>query len=393
MEGQHSQFAACAQFDNELQDYMEGEPRPFIASHAQDCAACRALLADLQSICQAARELALEELPHLAWANLRASLTAAGAFQPVDCQQFESELMGYLESEPHPFVTTHAQNCQPCGTVLADLQSIRQAARGLPMEEPPHLSWASLRTSLAAEGAFQVAACSQFDAELAGYLEGESHPFIATHAQDCPACGALLADLQSIRQMAGDLPLAEPPENLWAKVRSELAEAGAFGPAAEVEPPAGVVHGVEQLVAGWRQIFSWQMLPHLAPVGVLAGLVFLASVLTLPSTILRHGNNSNEEADSFATSQIASPIPAGEEKALARVVSELEVNFKANEPSMTPDLKATYDKSLVSLDGSIRECLDSLQHEPSNALAQDFLLTAYTRKAELLSSALEFQGR
>jgi hypothetical protein len=75
------------------------------------------------------------------------------------------------------------------------------------------------------------------------------------------------------------------------------------------------------------------------------------------------------------------------------VVSDLERSFRANEASMTPDLKATYEKSLVSLDGSIRECLDSLQHEPRNTLAQDFLLTAYTRKAEVLSSALEFDGR
>jgi hypothetical protein len=78
---------------------------------------------------------------------------------------------------------------------------------------------------------------------------------------------------------------------------------------------------------------------------------------------------------------------------LAHVVSDLEVNFRANEASMTPELKATYDKSLVSLDTSIRECLDSLHDEPRNTLAQDYLLTAYTRKAEVLSSALEFEGR
>ena len=60
---------------------------------------------------------------------------------------------------------------------------------------------------------------------------------------------------------------------------------------------------------------------------------------------------------------------------------------------MAPDLKATYDKSLVSLDHSIEECLDSLQNEPRNALAHEYLLTAYTRKAEVLSSALEFDGR
>ena len=91
--------------------------------------------------------------------------------------------------------------------------------------------------------------------------------------------------------------------------------------------------------------------------------------------------------------QIASALPTGEDSALAHVVSDLESNFRANEASMAPDLKATYEKSLVSLDGSIQECLDSLQHEPRNTLAHDYLLTAYTRKAEILSSALEFDGR
>jgi hypothetical protein len=90
---------------------------------------------------------------------------------------------------------------------------------------------------------------------------------------------------------------------------------------------------------------------------------------------------------------VAELAPPAEDVSLAHVVSDLESNFKANEASMTPELKATYDKSLVSLNGSIRECLDSLHHEPGNTLAHDYLLTAYTRKAEVLSSALEFEGR
>jgi hypothetical protein len=90
---------------------------------------------------------------------------------------------------------------------------------------------------------------------------------------------------------------------------------------------------------------------------------------------------------------VASAAPVTDDTGLAPVVSSLESSFRASEASMTPDLKATYEKSLVSLDGSIRECLDSLQQEPRNTLARDYLLTAYTRKAEVLSSALEFEGR
>jgi len=236
--------------------------------------------------------------------------------------------------------------------------------------------WANVRAKLEAEGAFGVPACSQFDNELEAYLEGEARPFVVAHAQDCARCGTLLSDLQSIRQAARDLPLQEPSRAVWANVRARLEAEGAFG-----------TH-----VSRWRQVLPWRMLPHAVPLGVLAVLVFLGSVLTLPSSSIQWWGGSEKSASSLTVAQITS-LPAGEDGALARVVSDLEGNFRASEASMAPDLKATYDKSLVSLDGSIQECLDSLQHEPGNTLAHDYLLTAYTRKAEVLSSALEFGGR
>jgi hypothetical protein len=228
---------------------------------------------------------------------------------------------------------------------------------------------------LDAEGAFGVPACARFDDELEAYLEGEARPFIVSHSQDCASCGALLADLQSIRQAARALPLEEPSRVVWANVRARLEAQGAFGVP----------------VSGWRQ--AWRMFPHAIPAGVLAALVLLGSVLTLPSTNLRRWGGSDEVAGSPPLAEMASAVPMGEDSALARVVSDLESNFRANEASMAPDLKATYEKSLVSLDGSIQECRDSLQQEPRNALAHDYLVTAYTRKAEILSSALEFEGR
>jgi chromatin remodeling complex protein RSC6 len=100
-----------------------------------------------------------------------------------------------------------------------------------------------------------------------------------------------------------------------------------------------------------------------------------------------------EAAATSPATLTTSATPGSEDSALARLVQELESNYRANEASLAPDLKATYEKSLVSLNDSIRECLDSLQHEPRNTLAHEYLLTAYTRKAEILSSALEFEGR
>jgi predicted nucleic acid-binding protein len=373
-ESRYKAIAACSRFDNELEAFLEGEARPFINAHARDCASCGTLLAELQAIREAARELPLETPSRVVWASLRAKLQAEGAFTAPACAQFDAELEAYLEGEVRPFIIAHAQDCPSCGAVLADLQAIQQAARDLPQEEPSRVVWASLRARLEAEGAFAVPACAQFDAELEAYLEGEARPFIASHTQDCAPCGAVLADIQAIREAARELPQEEPSRVVWANIRARLEAEGAFGVP----------------VSGWRQILAWRVFPHAIPLGVLAALVMLGSLLTLRD-VQRWGNLPGT-ADSSAVASIASALPAGD-IALAHVVSDLERNFRANEASMTPDLKATYEKSLVSLDGSIRECLDSLQHEPSNTLAHDYLLTAYTRKAEVLSSALEFDGR
>jgi predicted anti-sigma-YlaC factor YlaD len=369
---------ACAQFRAELQADLEGEAQPFIASHAQECPACSDLLADLQLLQVAARDLPQEEPPPAVWANIRKNLVAQGAFAAPACTQFSTDLEPYLEGEARPLITAHAQECPRCNSLLADLQLIQAAARDLPQEEPSPALWANIRQSLATQGAFAPSLCEQFSSAIEDYLEGEPRPFVVSHAQECRPCGAMLADLESIREAARTLPQEDPSRVVWANVRARLEAEGAFGGAA---------------APGWRQLLPWRFLPQPAPLGALAGLVILGALLSLPSRDISRWGGPQEATASSAPTEMASLAPPPEDISLAHVVSDLESNFKANEASMTPDLKATYEKSLVSLDGSIRECLDSLHHEPGNTLAHDYLLTAYTRKAEVLSSALEFEGR
>jgi hypothetical protein len=293
------------------------------------------------------------------------------------CSRFDLELEAYLEGQARPFISSHAESCPSCSAVLADLQSIQMAASELPQEEPAPAVWANIRASLESLGAFGPSPCEQFSTGLEGYLEGEANPFIASHAKECQPCGALLADLQSIREAAQTLPQEEPSRVVWANIHAALEAEGAFGAP----------------VSGWRQILSWRLFPQPAPLGVLAGLLFLGAALSLPSANFQSWVGPQEAESTPAVAEVASLGPPAEDSSLARVASDLENNFRANEASMSPDLKATYEKSLVSLDGSIHECLDSLHHEPGNTLAQEYLLTAYTRKAEVLSSALESVGR
>jgi len=220
------------------------------------------------------------------------------------------------------------------------------------------------------------AACLRFDQELEGYLEGEAQPFVVAHASQCLRCDALLRDLKLIQLTAREMALEEPPPSVWANVRAHLEAEGVF------QPPVSV----------WQRILAWRRIPHPVPVGVLGMLMLLGGALSLPP-YTGPGWDAPDSAALSPRSATAVTLPLGEEESLARLVRELESNYRANQASISPDLKAVYEKSLLSLDDSIRECLDSLQHEPRNSATHDYLLTAYTRKAEVLSTALEFHGR
>jgi len=73
-------------------------------------------------------------------------------------------------------------------------------------------------------------------------------------------------------------------------------------------------------------------------------------------------------------------------------VDEMEKSFQARRATLDPAVKAIYEKGLESLDSSIDECRTSVEQEPQNSLASEYLVAAYTQKAAVLESALQFEG-
>jgi hypothetical protein len=68
----------CEEFWKSSEAWMEGERRPDAASHVTGCARCRALVADLDAIRQAAANLQEVEPPARLWTSLRAQLEKEG---------------------------------------------------------------------------------------------------------------------------------------------------------------------------------------------------------------------------------------------------------------------------------------------------------------------------
>jgi len=219
--------------------------------------------------------------------------------------------------------------------------------------------------------------CYQFALELEIYMEGEKGPFVPAHAHECAFCRAILKDLETLRSATRVMPLEEPSPAVWSNIRAQLVAAGAFG----------------ETVSLWDWFGQLDFLRRPIPVAALACLVLLGCLVTVPRTYLQQ-NATTEFSALAGRTPVRSMAFIGETGALERTVRELEESFKAREGSFTPDLKATYEKSLNSLDASIRECSDSLEREPDNSLAHEYLFAAYSQKAQVLSSALEIdEGR
>jgi hypothetical protein len=227
------------------------------------------------------------------------------------------------------------------------------------------------------EGRYEKSAsCLEFDSGLAAYLEGEDQPFILAHAKECSLCGTVLADVEQVRSAVRQLPLEEPSPAVWANICATLEQ-------------EGLIHAD---VSVWDWLSSLTFLRNPAAAGALASITILGLALTVP---LGHWGLQGEGPleSGIGTSPVASLTASSDNAELARTVGELESIYRAHATVLAPEVKTTFDSGLESLDTSIREVRSSLRQHPDNALAREYLMVAYTRKAEVLTSAVAYEGR
>lgn len=96
------------------------------------------------------------------------------------------------------------------------------------------------------------------------------------------------------------------------------------------------------------------------------------------------------------SNQAESRLTPAEDPTLLQTQEEvrlLERSYHEQEAAIAPEVKADFRKSLQSLDSSIQEAEHSIGQGPDSSLAREYLQGAYLRKAEVLSSALEYAGR
>jgi len=67
--------------------------------------------------------------------------------------------------------------------------------------------------------------CEEFQAQLADLIGSGGDAASHAHLQNCPRCGALLAELEAIAEAARQLlPIQQPKEDLWERIETAIKE-------------------------------------------------------------------------------------------------------------------------------------------------------------------------
>jgi hypothetical protein len=70
----------------------------------------------------------------------------------MSCQEFQAHLPELIGSGENASAHPHVQQCELCRALLADLETIAEAARQLlPIEEPPEKLWSQIESAIRKE--------------------------------------------------------------------------------------------------------------------------------------------------------------------------------------------------------------------------------------------------
>jgi hypothetical protein len=215
--------------------------------------------------------------------------------------------------------------------------------------------------------------CKQFLTWLESWSPDEQPSNSPQHAQNCAPCGAVLSDLKAIHAEAASWSAnePEPPPHIWTSLRAQLQEEGLIRTAESDRIAPQVVSS-----PGWFGSLFGQF-----PRPVLAG-AYLSLLIAAGFALSGPLNRPSNEARWLEGTQIAtSPLSAQ--------LNSLEQNSVPTGRALNPAVTASLQQNLAIVDNYISLCEKSVQEEPQNEVARDYLYEAYQQKADLLAQISE----
>jgi hypothetical protein len=211
--------------------------------------------------------------------------------------------------------------------------------------------------------------CTRFAETLSQRPDGPFPDAAASHLDSCPQCRSLVEELDSIRMAAHELGASqpEPPEHVWLSLRAQLASEGLIR---EPKRP------------GW--FADWfGVSPRFAMGGAYVALLAIAGSLVglhsgPPSALRLDGVRPSV---SMSSGTVTAELNKTLDSDLDRVVASLS---QQNAP-----LATSVRQNLGVVDNLIVLCEKSVQENPGDPMAREYLYGAYQQKATLLAAAID----
>jgi len=217
--------------------------------------------------------------------------------------------------------------------------------------------------------------CREVLAHLEPWMEGERPLDLQAHLRTCAHCSSVVNDLESIHTEASSWSAAEQdaPERVWTSLRAQLEQEGLIRDAIPAHEDAAKAQAPR---AGW---FS-SLFPRL-PRPVLAG-AYLAALVAVAFALSGPVNKRVNEARWLKGTQVStSPLSAQ--------LDFDEQNSNSYVTRANPAVTASLHQNLALVDKYIALCEKSVNEEPQNEVARDYLYEAYQQKADLLTQMTE----
>jgi hypothetical protein len=209
--------------------------------------------------------------------------------------------------------------------------------------------------------------CKDFLDRLESWMEGDVHSDSQAHLRNCPHCRSLVEDLKAICGEASNWRAdeIEVPPRIWTYLQSHLEQEGLIRENRRAEAAKTTWFG------GW-----FAALPRPALAGA-----YLTLLIAGAFALSRPMNRQSNEARWLAASQ-DSTMPLR-----AQLIAEQNSFGSFN--NANPAVNASLNQNLAIVDNYIALCEKSVQEEPQNEVARDYLYQAYQQKADLLAQMTE----
>ncbi|MGH7712337.1 MAG: zf-HC2 domain-containing protein [Gemmatimonadaceae bacterium] len=240
--------------------------------------------------------------------------------------------------------------------------------------------------------------CRRFDDLLSEYLESTvslpSRAAMDAHVASCARCAALLADVRSIVDRAGSLPVLQPSRDLWPNVAARLdASVVPIGSAASARRRIRVPRWASLAAAAAVLIVATSVATREL---VRSGTPQSAPVTVVPRTPVAPSESLGTESTTvLIRNDAAANTPVRERAAVTygREIARLEALVRQRDSVLDPTTMAIIENSMRIIDSALVEARAALARDPASRFLTDQVDKTLQKKMELLRSVTLLAAR